>query len=274
MKKNLKQRILTGIVFLAVSIGSVFVHPLCYMAVFLVFTIVGLKEFYNICRANKKNPQVVFGLIIGIVSFVLLSLTALGYIANPKLLLIILLLISVVPIVELYRKTDTHLSNWAYTVFGILYVAIPFGLMSFFLINPIKQEYSPAIFLSFFALIWISDTGAYCAGVLFGKHKLMPSISPKKTIEGLVGGIIFTLLASWAISQIVGIYSIMEWLIIAVVVVFFATFGDLAESMIKRNVGIKDSGNLLPGHGGVLDRFDSAILASPVVFCLLTILNN
>ena len=240
-----------------------------YLAVFGFFSVAGVLEYYRMCRAAGRSPQTVVGAVMAAVLFLILFFVADGFLSS-KFIVAYLAALCLVPIIEIYRKKETPLDNWAHTVFAIVYVALPMGLLSNLLYLPGTHEFNGKVLLCFFIFIWVADTGAYCTGTLLGKHKLIPRISPKKSVEGLVGGIVLTLVAAIPVYYVAGVYTLPQWLIISAVCVSFAVFGDLAESMIKRNVGIKDSGTLLPGHGGVLDRFDSALLSAiPVYTCTI-----
>lgn len=266
-------RIITGTLFIAAIVGSVMWSPWLFALLFGFFAVVGIMEFYKISDHLGFKPQKGTGILIGIATFMLLFLTAGDFIAS-KWLFTIPALITIIPIIELFRKKSTPTSDWAQTLFAVIYVALPFGLMSNLTYLPTSHEFSGKIFLSFFIMVWVSDTGAYCAGKLFGKHKMFERISPKKTFEGLAGGILFTILSAIPIHYFVDELALWQWIVISIVTVTFANLGDLAESMLKRNADIKDSGKLLPGHGGVLDRFDSALLACPPVWLTIILLTN
>ena len=158
-------------------------------------------------------------------------------------------------------------------MFSQLYVALPFALLNVLAFQTIPTEtVSQYLFifpLSIFIFNWMNDTGAYCTGVLFGKHPLFKRISPKKSWEGSIGGAVFCMAAAFALAHFFPIYSTGEWIGLSLTVVVFGTWGDLTESLMKRQLGIKDSGNILPGHGGILDRFDSAMLAIPAAVVYL-----
>jgi len=168
---------------------------------------------------------------------------------------------------ELYLKHTDPITNWAYTFLCQLYIAAPFGLLSKVALH--QGEYAPLLPFAVFALLWLNDTGAYCVGSLLGKHRLFERISPRKSWEGSVGGALFALVTAAGFSWYSDLLPLRQWLGMALVIVVFGTWGDLAESLFKRQLGIKDSGNFLPGHGGILDRFDSSLLAIPAVWIYL-----
>ena len=172
---------------------------------------------------------------------------------------------------ELYLKQKNPINDWAYTMLGQMYVAMPFAMI-FFLAFQINM----LIPLCLFIFLWVNDSGAYCTGSLLGRHKLFPRISPGKTWEGSIGGGILVLIVAGVIGYFANndpsnphLLSIGGWIGLGLVVVVFGTWGDLVESLFKRTLGIKDSGKILPGHGGMLDRFDSSLLAIPAAVIYL-----
>ena len=187
----------------------------------------------------------------------------------PYLVTIIYLLVT-----ELYSKQPDPINNWAYTMLSQMYIALPFSLINVlaFTATPDgRVMFNTILPLSVFIFLWTNDTGAYCIGSLLGRHKLFPRISPGKSWEGSVGGALFVLAAAWAISYFLdgAILTTIQWLGLGLVVAVFGTWGDLVESLFKRTLGIKDSGNILPGHGGMLDRFDSSLIAIPAAVVYL-----
>jgi len=266
-------RLITGALFIAAIVGSVMWTPWLFALLFGFFAVVGINEYYKISSNLGFTPQKGMGIAIGISTFSLLFLVAARVVA-VKWLFVLPALITLIPIIELFRKKSTPASDWAQTLFAVIYVALPFGIMSNLIFLPSTHEFSCKIILSFFAFVWISDTGAYCAGRLFGKHKMFERISPKKTFEGLGGGVLFTILAAIPVYYLVGELQLWQWIVVSIVTVTFANLGDLAESMLKRNADIKDSGKLLPGHGGVLDRFDSALLACPPAWFTIILMTD
>ncbi len=191
----------------------------------------------------------------------------------PYLALLIYLMVS-----ELYLKRKKPINNWAYSMFSQLYVALPFALLNILAFHNNKEagniEYNPILPLSIFVFIWLNDTGAYCVGTLIGKHRLFERISPKKSWEGSIGGGIVAVAASLILSNYFSFLSIFAWIGLALTVIVFGTWGDLTESLLKRQLGVKDSGTILPGHGGMLDRFDSALIAIPAAVVYLYLLST
>ena len=181
---------------------------------------------------------------------------------------------------ELFRKNETPISNIAFSIMGILYVVVPFALLNFFaygnsdntIIKIVSPNHPAYLLLGFFIIQWSCDTGAYLAGSTIGKTKLFPTISPNKTWEGFIGGMALSILIAYLISIYTNTNSI-HWIGIATIVVLFGTLGDLTESQIKRSSGAKDSGSLLPGHGGFLDRFDGVLFSAPFVLAYLHIVD-
>lgn len=276
---NLIVRSITGIVFLAVMICGILslnTSPLAFAALFALITGLSVREF---CDIVSERPDVTVNPFICSVSGVCLFLAVYGYsmglvthmgVFVPFIISIIYLLIS-----ELYLQRESPINNWAYTMMSQLYVALPFALLPV-LATLTTGEHLWLFPLSVFIFLWTSDTGAYCFGSLFGRHRLFERISPKKSWEGSIGGTSVSLLASVVLWYFYGVLTLPQWLGFAIVVVVFGTWGDLVESLLKRQLGIKDSGNILPGHGGMLDRFDSSLLAIPasvVYLYTLTIIN-
>jgi phosphatidate cytidylyltransferase len=217
------------------------------------------------------------GMIPGIAAYILATLVASGLLGF-RFLLLLIPLIALIMIMELYRRQEKPFDSLAHTVFCIIYTALPFSLLPFSAfgregINPIipyeGNVFSPGIVIGFFILLWVNDTGAYIAGITLGKHRLLERISPKKSWEGFAGGVIFSVLSALLLSGLFGVLDTREWVIVALIVAVSGTFGDLIESMLKRSTGIKDSGTIMPGHGGFMDRFDSTLLSFPLVFLFI-----
>jgi len=272
LKNNFIKRSITAVFFVAFLLSGIFINKWVFPLVFSAFMGICLWEFYELAEKGGYNPQKIVGLITGMIIFASFFLNALGLIPG-KSLLIALALIALIFIAELYRNANDNFRNLAFSILGIIYVAIPFATMNYLAVNSFTQNtFKPVFLISFFLMLWANDTGAYITGVLIGKHKLFEKISPKKTWEGSGGGMVLTLITAFIISLIFKELSILQWFGFAAIIVVFGTYGDLVESLFKRTTGVKDSGNILPGHGGMLDRFDSAILSAPMIFLYLSIL--
>ncbi len=269
--KDIYIRTLTGIVFLIVVIGSILLDPLAFLIIFSVFNFIGLKEFFNLAKpsaSHKATPEYyVFGTLI----FFIIGLSGLGYI-DVRYSAIIFVIFFIQIAIELFRKENPQWKNIATILTGYIYISIPFGLMNSFFYSGAVDQPRSGILIGMFVLIWTSDVFAYLTGSMIGKHKLFERISPKKTWEGSMGGLFFALMAAYILSILVPQLSLVEWMTLTIIIVISGTIGDLAESLLKRNAGVKDSGTIFPGHGGVLDRFDAVIFATPMVFVFINLL--
>jgi phosphatidate cytidylyltransferase len=261
----------SALVFGLIMIGSLLLSAWIFSAVMFVVTILALREFYSLEGWKALNPDKYTGLFCGI----LLYISVFIIFFFPKLFYISLILMAIafiaVFITELFRLRENPFNRIALTLLGLIYVALPLALLNgFFFIhfNPIPVT---TIVLLYFILIWTNDTMAYITGMLLGRHPLYKAVSPKKTIEGSLGGLVFTLAGAWIISRYNTDLSMLSWLGFALLVVVFGTLGDLIESMMKRSMKIKDSGNIMPGHGGLLDRFDAVLYSAPPIFVYLYI---
>jgi len=271
--QNLYTRTITGAIFVALIIGSLIVHPLAFTAVIYFLMITGLLEFYRLTNLNHIFPQRAIGLISGSVIFIIPALAALG-ILSPKILVLLPLLIFVIFIAELFRNKPNALQNIAFGIFPLAYISIPLSIL-ILLISPLVNDNNPHwhILFGFFIISWSYDTFAYLTGMWLGKHKLFEKISPKKTWEGTIGGLIFSFIAAYLLSLFFNELTPAQWLIGAFIIAVSGTFGDLSESLLKRKFNVKDAGNFFPGHGGMLDRFDSVLFSAPSLFCYLILLN-
>jgi phosphatidate cytidylyltransferase len=273
LKKDIWTRTLWGIMFVIVLTGAILSGPYTCALLFLVLSVFILREFYSLTVQLGYSPQVVPGLLTGGIIFILCFLCASGTIV-PKSLFSFLVVLFLFPVWELFRKTNTHVANVAVTGFGILYVSVPLSILNFIVFpgTGVNPSYDYTILISLFIFLWANDSGAYLFGISFGRHRLFERISPKKSWEGVFGGLITAIAAAWILSITFPQHSFKHMALIASITVVAATLGDLVESMIKRSVGVKDSGRFMPGHGGLLDRFDSLLLASPVIFFVIQFL--
>ncbi|WP_278983636.1 phosphatidate cytidylyltransferase [Segatella bryantii] len=277
-QKNLIIRAITGVFYVAIMVCG-FLDPQAMILLFALITGMTIWEFTGLINAKHGVTTNQFiSTIAGVYFFLAVAGWRIGLVNNfivfvPYLLTIIYLFIS-----ELYFKNQDAINDWAYTMLSQMYIALPFAMINIVAFETNEDgsvHFDTLLPLSIFVFLWINDTGAYCSGSLFGKHKLFPRISPAKSWEGSIGGGIFVLIA----AGILGYYTnfgelqhslnILEWMGLGLIVVFFGTWGDLVESLFKRTLGIKDSGNILPGHGGMLDRFDSSLMAIPAAVVYL-----
>ena len=282
MKNNFIQRAITGIIFVGVLIGCILGGPISFTLLFALITALTIHEFGVII---SKQPDVEINKPICMLAgvFLFFGFAYLGVMPGqteiliPYLFLIIYLLVS-----ELYLKKKNPLNNWAYAMMSQIYIALSFAMLNVLAYHSIGNEgelsnyqvqYNPILPLSIFIFTWINDTGAYCTGMLFGKHRLFERISPKKSWEGSIGGGVFSIIAAIVMAHYFPFMPISIWIGLALTVVIFGTLGDLTESLLKRTIGIKDSGNILPGHGGMLDRFDSTLMAVPAAVVYLYVIS-
>ena len=286
---NLRLRVIYGVLGAALLLGCVWGGPLSFGLFFGAVQALMLREFYRMMRAGGQRPAVGIGLGAGLLLFfgtfasifnafqqyaALSSLEAL-FEAAENLFNIGLLwrglavLLPVILLINEMLQWPRHpqpFSNAATVIFGLLYVSLPMTLLNVVAFG--GASYDPRRIFALFFLVWASDIGAYAAGKSFGKHKMAPRISPGKTWEGWAGGFLLTLAVGWALQWLLPELPLAHRLVAAAVVAVFAPLGDLAESMLKRSVGVKDSGSIMPGHGGLLDRFDAFLLVLPVLALL------
>lgn len=274
---NFIARTITGILFVA-TIVVCFLNPTAMIFLFALVTGLTVWEFTGL--VNDRPGVAVnrfISTVAGVYFFLAMAGTCSGFTSStvfiPYLITIIYLLVA-----ELYAKQEDPIHDWAYTMMSQMYVVLPFSLLNMlaFRAAPEGIMYVYTLPLSVFVFLWVNDTGAYCCGSLFGKHKLFPRVSPGKSWEGSIGGGIFVLAAAALVWYLTDTYDMnptgmgmWEWMGLGLTVVVFGTWGDLVESLFKRTLGIKDSGNILPGHGGMLDRFDSSLLAIPAAVVYL-----
>jgi phosphatidate cytidylyltransferase len=266
---NLTQRIVTGLLGSAGIIAGVYYSEWTYFAIFLFISVMTLLEFYKLVGFDGLVPQKTFGAFCGSVIFTLSFLIERGSISYPYYF-VIYPLVSCIYMIKLYKKFERKpFTNIAYTFLGIFYVAVPFALLNIAVYE--EGAYNYQIIFGCLFILWASDTGAYFAGTFFGKRKLFERISPKKTWEGFLGGAFLALLFAYLLSRFLSSLDLTQWMIIGIIIIIGGTFGDLVESLLKRSIEIKDSGNSLPGHGGFLDRFDGLLLSAPFIVAYLEI---
>jgi phosphatidate cytidylyltransferase len=265
MKSNFVIRTLTGFLFAVVVIGSIVFNQYLYFVFAALVITLGMLEFLNLASGEG------FKLNKWLLSISALSLFFAFVVWKEKMQIwgffVFVMLNAFVFIAELYKKQQKPFVNLSYAVFSQVYIVVPFALFIYLLTFP--GYFYPYIGLAVFVLIWANDTFAYIFGVSFGKNRLFERISPKKSWEGAIGGGFSTLIIAWIISNYFAILPFVHWLVIGLIVVVFGNFGDLIQSLYKRSIHVKDSGSILPGHGGILDRFDSFLFATPIVVIYL-----
>ena len=278
--KNLITRSITGVIFVA-AIVVCFMRPEAMIFLFALVTGLTVWEYTGIVNGLENvsvnrflSTVAAVYFFLGMAGFCSGIVPALVFV--PYLLTVVYMFIS-----ELYTKAPNPINNWAYTMLSQMYIALPLSMVNVLAFREVMDGvvYVYLLPLSIFIFLWTNDTGAYLSGSLFGKHKLFPRVSPGKSWEGSIGGgllvLVVAAIVGWyetsnaAQSASVVVLSIPQWMGLGLVVVFFGTWGDLVESLFKRTIGIKDSGNILPGHGGMLDRFDSSLMAIPAAVIYL-----
>lgn len=245
------------------------------LALLLLLTVGSMNEFYRIARLRQASPLRVYPILIG-AGIVITSFFVATGAASPRVFTWILPAVFALFIVGLYDKSSTHVENIVWGIGGIVYIAIPMALLTAMPVNGVYGTiiYTPSILLSILFIVWANDVGAYLTGVAFGRRKLFERISPNKSWEGFFGGVACAILVGGICGYLSAPSpnSILVWAGAGAVIAISGVFGDLVESMLKRSVGIKDSGNIMPGHGGFLDRFDALILAAPFVYTYFTLI--
>jgi len=266
--KKLSKRALSGIVFVTVLIFSILYSKITFISLFFILMMLCLFEFTRMIKLKSKFPYLigtllfVFGNILNVEDVPSRSIFEFAGVA--LFLSIFMTFISI-----LFTKKEEVVNYLGKIFLSIIYIVVPFTLMVQIPFLHNKYSYINTIILGVFILIWVNDTFAFLVGKNFGKHKLLERVSPNKTIEGFIGGMIFTFISSYILATQFDSLSLVQWIVIAGIVSVFGVLGDLIESMFKRQAGVKDSSNFIPGHGGFLDRFDSVIFAAPFIFIYL-----
>ena len=272
--KNLIIRTVTGALFVAALIGAILYGEHAFGILFLLITILSVREFSSLIKQYKG---VTFSTLLSVCGgaylFAALYMTThYHYVDTLQIFAPYMAIVLFAFIRQLYDTKSKPLDNFAYFVLTQVYAALPFALLNILsTVGATKPEtYNFVLPLSIFIFIWSNDTGAYCFGCMLGRHKMFERISPKKTWEGFIGGALVAMGVGALLSCYFDILLMWQWIAMGAVVVVSGTLGDLIESSMKREMEIKDSGKMLPGHGGVLDRFDSTLFAIPAVLIYLS----
>jgi len=260
---NLVIRGITGFFFVLFIISAIILGEWYFQTLFGLIAILALNEFYGLFKSSDTHPNISQGLILGAIIYLIGLFCIYEQSITTALIGILVLLFPLVGLAELFRSKKTPFQNMGITILGIVYIVLPFLLINLMRLN--SDNYWPV--LSIFILTWSSDTFAYLVGRKIGKHKLFERISPKKSWEGFVGGLVFSVLAGLLIAYFTQ-DNMIKYAIYGTIIATFGTLGDLVESMLKRSLNIKDSGTILPGHGGLLDRFDAVIFVIPIIYFL------
>lgn len=268
--KNFITRTLSGAVYVALIIASILVSKYTFAAFFALLLVIAMHELDTLVRKESQAHIIVriidyfTGLAIFASTFAVCNLDIDPTIAAVTVIPCILVRF----VAGLYLKEQSPIISWAYSIFNIIYVAAPLAILS------VIYSLNPYITLIVFALIWINDTGAFLVGCTTGKHKMFPRISPKKSWEGFAGGFVLCIIACVVADIICESDEPVQWILLGAIASIFATWGDLVESLIKRTVGVKDSGKIMPGHGGILDRIDSLLMVAPALLAYLLLIKQ
>ncbi len=274
---NFFRRTLTGAWIVIFIMGGLWLHPVSFFITGLVMLCGTQYEYYQMIKITGIKPQMIAGMLTGAIGYIIATLVASGYIKPGSFLFLIPVIIAIM-VIELYRNQEKPFDSLGHTLFPIMYIALPYSLFPFAafsrtglnsLLPHSQVVFSPGILIGFFILLWVNDSGAYLAGTSLGRHRLMEKISPKKSWEGFFGGMLLSVVTAWFLARWLGVIDPVEWVIVSVIISISGTYGDLIESMLKRSTGVKDSGTIMPGHGGFLDRFDSTIISFPLVFLFI-----
>ena len=272
-KANLKRRVLTGMFGGSLLLLSA-LHELSYLVVFVLIIFLSSREYFKILVNNGFRPNYNLGVFLSVIIFV----TTYLYASKESLIGVHFVLVPILPLVclsALYSSNNNEtLSNVSVTFFGILYISLPISLLNFIVFN--EYSYNSIYLMATLLFLWTSESAAYFGGSLFGRKKLFESVSPMKTWEGVISGLLANVILAYLIHQFVwtSFQTFTFWVLFSVVVLVSGIFGDLFESLLKRNFNLKDSGNKLPGHGGFLDRFDSFFFVIPYVYFYLKIIDQ
>lgn len=268
---NLAVRAISGTVYIAAIVGSIFAGASVFFLLLSVFAVLAVLEFESLTVKRPRSAGALMCLLFDIVAATLTVWMPFVSFSGVGLLLLAPAYLLVRGVMALYDLREHPFRNAAWSVMTMFYLAMPLAALGFVYVD---GESGPMLVLTAFVMIWLNDTGAYCVGSTLGRHKMFPRLSPKKSWEGFVGGLVFCLAAAAAAAlwfNVTG-WTMAEWLGMGLIVCLFATWGDLFESLLKRNAGVKDAGNIIPGHGGIMDRIDSLLFVAPALMLYAVVL--
>ena len=269
--KNFIIRTLSGIVMVATLIGATLFSKLTFVLLLLAITLGGEWEFYRLAKKAGTSPQRFVGMLAGFLMIVAAAAALHEILAITVVAMVAFMILIPMPLIfELYRKSATPMANVGITYAGVIYVALPMALLTFFPMMLGNGEWKPWSVILYIFIIWANDVFAYLFGITLGKHRLFERISPKKSWEGFFGGLLGAMAMGFVAAKVLDA-NVALWIGLALITAITGVFGDLVESMLKRSVDVKDSGNFIPGHGGWLDRFDALIFSVPFAFIYLVI---
>jgi len=269
----MKTRAITGFFFVVVMLASVLLGPYTFGIFFLLLSSFCLWEFYGLIKQAGIKPDLLTGLLNGILIYVAFGLlSSQNSPLSHKLVFLLPITLALVFVRELFKTNPAPFTNIAFTFLGLIFTIMPFTF--YHALAYVNGNFNYHFPLAFLIMLWSNDTGAYLTGRWLGRTKLFERHSPKKTWEGFIGGVLIASLAAFIISLYFTEITWKQWVSVAIIIGLVGTLGDLVESMLKRSINIKDSGGILPGHGGLLDRFDGLLLAAPVVFTYLYFILN
>lgn len=273
--KNVVVRALSGAVYVGLIVGALVSGPWWTFALSVVLVLLGIMEFNNVVGLRARKPLDLAITMLDVATAIVLCWLPVDSFFTAVSVVMPLLMIYMLMrgLAALYDRREHPFRNCAWSVFSVVYIGL--AMMALNILYGINYPASKWLTLIMFIMIWLNDTGAFCVGSTLGRHKMFPRLSPKKSWEGFAGGLAFCLIAGWACARWFNVadWALVKWLGMSLVVCAFATWGDLFESLLKRNAGVKDSGNLIPGHGGILDRIDSLLFVAPAVMLYILLVS-
>jgi phosphatidate cytidylyltransferase len=267
-------RIFTGILVVGITLTCIHLGSFGFLLYIMILNLLGLSEFYRLFQSSTLLPRVKHGIILA-TALIFTSFLVVNGMTDERVLLISIPIAFSIFVMELYLKAENPFQNIAITFLGIICITLPLSLFLSIAFLPVGSViYHPEIIIGLFIILWAGDSGAFFFGKQFGRRHLFHRISPNKTWEGSLGGAVSSLSAAYIISRIDQSHSLYEWITMAVIIIITGTFGDFVKSLMKRSLHVKDSGAILPGHGGILDRFDTLLGSAPFIFGYLILAGN